>query len=462
MASTPNSDVSVECPPLITADNSVMLSTISSSVGTMVEFLCADPVDILSGPKVLECLPRGIWNGSVPQCLSPADISAQKVTNSTQSTTSQTYNSPETEAQVILIVLWVSGGVLLLSLIVLLTCILRNHRKQRRDGAQNQSIAAGQPRQGSVNPTFSNYDEIWTWIPIVTGNSGNCRSHVNPIVRNAVANNRNRELLNNLRLPTYSEAINSNANSRNQPSHTLPVRVTSEVTATYGINNNNSVNNRYNSQRGSAARAREANATHILSSNNMPTHALVTEIPPTLRRDDATGPISCTTQNDRPNHVTNITIGASRTSALQQARALVNQCSALANGNRPIPSAPSYSRDSTLVCARGMSGMQSRNEPSSPARSSPSVTDVRQSSDYSGEIRQASLAVIALQNPRREQPIRVGFNHSHSSAFAHVTERHIRGSQGLESEVTIAATRTSARVIPSSGTMRSSMETQYF
>ena len=62
-----------------------------------------------------------------------------------------------------------------------------------------------QPRHGGVNPTFTPYDEIWTWIPVVTDSQNNCNSQINPSARqNSAPNDTN---ISTVSLPSYEHAV---------------------------------------------------------------------------------------------------------------------------------------------------------------------------------------------------------------------------------------------------------------
>ena len=101
----------------------------------------------------------------------------------------------------------------------------------------------GNPRHGGVNHGFStNYDEIWTWIPVITDSLARCPSQINPSARASSSQQQNsssqqRTLLNNLRLPSYNEAVrstsqNNHASNQNR-SNQLPTssHVTNNRTA---------------------------------------------------------------------------------------------------------------------------------------------------------------------------------------------------------------------------------------
>ena len=68
-----------------------------------------------------------------------------------------------------------------------------------------------QPRHGGVNPTFTSYDEIWTWIPVVTESQNNCNSQIYPSAReSSSANGAN---ISTLTLPSYENALRQSASS---------------------------------------------------------------------------------------------------------------------------------------------------------------------------------------------------------------------------------------------------------
>ncbi|XP_021377802.1 uncharacterized protein LOC110465938 isoform X1 [Mizuhopecten yessoensis] len=89
-------------------------------------------------------------------------------------------NKKEMKIETVIIILWASGGVLLLVLMMLLVCILKNNRKAFVHGRRESpnvfriGVDPSDPRRGGVNPAFTNYDEIWTWIPVVRGNQDEC------------------------------------------------------------------------------------------------------------------------------------------------------------------------------------------------------------------------------------------------------------------------------------------------
>ncbi|XP_062606777.1 uncharacterized protein LOC134268526 isoform X2 [Saccostrea cucullata] len=85
----------------------------------------------------------------------------------------------EVKIETVIIILWVAGGVLLMTLLILLVCILRNNKKTGAQCANGSRVLRidprrANPRDGRLNQGYSNYDEIWTWIPIIRGNEGEC------------------------------------------------------------------------------------------------------------------------------------------------------------------------------------------------------------------------------------------------------------------------------------------------
>lgn len=112
----------------------------------------------------------------------------------------------EVKIETVIIILWVAGGVLLLTLLILLVCILRNNKKtgaQCGTGSHMLRIdpRRANPRDGRLNHGYSNYDEIWTWIPIIRGTEGDCsRSTVYATPSS-----------NDLQPPSYNEVVGSSA-----------------------------------------------------------------------------------------------------------------------------------------------------------------------------------------------------------------------------------------------------------
>jgi len=260
--------------------------------------------------------------------------------------------------------------------------------------------ADGQPQHGGVNPIFTNYDEVWQWIPTVTGNSENCRSQIIPARRPIEMNRQNTELLNNLRLPTYSEAVNSNQTGRVLSTN---VRMTTNVTSTNsGVvrNNQNQTNLR------PALNQQTPNSTQIARVHN--------------QLDNIRAPRNQASALSGSQHVTNISVSTtSGVSALQQARDLVNRAEAIAEGNRPMPSAPTLqierSQGATGVVLNSLNETQSNHPTNSSSATSDNVNgqsrgrsnDIRQSSDYSGELRQAAQAIYPVHGHRQHPVDRV-------------------------------------------------------
>ncbi|KAL5020088.1 hypothetical protein ScPMuIL_002980 [Solemya velum] len=123
-----------------------------------------------------------------------------------------TIDEEEVEIETVIVILWVSGGFLLITLVSLLACILRSHKKARnlRNQRDNRNIEAGRLRNGGINPAFTSYDEIWTWIPVMRGDRADCTAQIEPtaLQRTTVSSTTpgNRPL----RPPSYHEATSSN------------------------------------------------------------------------------------------------------------------------------------------------------------------------------------------------------------------------------------------------------------
>ncbi|KAK3598014.1 hypothetical protein CHS0354_042369 [Potamilus streckersoni] len=111
----------------------------------------------------------------------------------------------------VIIILWGLGGVLLVTLIVLMGCVLRAHKKGRhplhaRQGLFYTRTSGACPPHGGVNPSFTSYDDIWTWIPVITQNT--CvNGNINPAEQDTDGGQGNTTIP-----PTYDEAINEQSN----------------------------------------------------------------------------------------------------------------------------------------------------------------------------------------------------------------------------------------------------------
>jgi hypothetical protein len=214
----------------------------------------------------------------------------------------------------------------------------------------------GNPRHGGVNPTFSNYDEIWTWIPVVNGNTDNCRNQNSAAARESSATQTNRELMRNLRLPSYNEAIREgqtgsrhvsqpqivpqrqnviqtqttpHSNAQRQSHTQINTRTNAARSAHVHRNPASSRENRGQMQSGSILPRYHIRVDTHTSANTSDQHHYET-IPADINRDSNT--------RSNPENTTNVRVTAS--SALQQARDLVNQSSA--HAHRPQPSAPGF------------------------------------------------------------------------------------------------------------------------
>ncbi|XP_055995165.1 uncharacterized protein LOC125672586 isoform X2 [Ostrea edulis] len=120
----------------------------------------------------------------------------------------------EVKIETVIIILWVAGGVLLMTLLILLVCILRNNKKSGAQCGNGSRVLRIDPRRansrdGRLNHGYTNYDEIWTWIPIIRGNEGECpRTSVYTTPSS-----------NDLQPPPYNEVVGSSAI---QPTATTP------------------------------------------------------------------------------------------------------------------------------------------------------------------------------------------------------------------------------------------------
>ncbi|KAL3886486.1 hypothetical protein ACJMK2_026480 [Sinanodonta woodiana] len=125
--------------------------------------------------------------------------------------------SPENQgpfhAETVIIILWGLGGVLIVTLIILMGCVLRAHKKGRhplhpRPGLFHTRSSGACPPHGGVNPSFTSYDEIWTWIPVITDTQNTCvNGNRNPVEQDADGGQGTTTIP-----PSYDEAINEQSN----------------------------------------------------------------------------------------------------------------------------------------------------------------------------------------------------------------------------------------------------------
>lgn len=88
-------------------------------------------------------------------------------------------------------------------------------------------------QNGGVNPSYTSYDEIWTWIPVVRGNEDTCQPR-QETSRNITISPAATSLASNLEPPPYSVAISTPAR-HNAPSHFSSVTSVSTASpAVYG------------------------------------------------------------------------------------------------------------------------------------------------------------------------------------------------------------------------------------
>ncbi|XP_053387498.1 GATA zinc finger domain-containing protein 14-like [Mercenaria mercenaria] len=343
-----------------------MASSLSNTVGSVVEFICTGTDEILSGPSVLKCTTTGKWNGSVPTCVDENEISTSTVSSTTGSTTITPTASPaEIQVETVLIVLWVTGGLLLVTLVVLMTCILTSHKKRQRNRSERASPRGqGNPRHGGVNPTFSNYDEIWTWIPVLTDND-HCRNQNSASAIENSATQTNRELMRNLRLPSYNEAVSVSPREYRSSNERQNVSQRQNVSPGQTVTHSNvqrqsqgnvhaNGNNRRNTTRLTNANRNSNNrerGSHIQNENNQTRCQIRVDTNTTVNSAEQhhyeTIPADMTVQPNirrNPENVTRVRVTTSSGSALQQARDLVNQSTA--HDRRPQPSAPEYNNAS--------------------------------------------------------------------------------------------------------------------
>ena len=62
-----------------------------------------------------------------------------------------------------------------------------------------------------MNPTFTSYDEIWTWIPVVTESQNNCSSQIYPSARENSSSND--APISTVTLPSYENAVRQSENT---------------------------------------------------------------------------------------------------------------------------------------------------------------------------------------------------------------------------------------------------------
>ncbi|KAL4216666.1 hypothetical protein ACF0H5_024389 [Mactra antiquata] len=332
--------ISVRCPHLLSLGfhDNLVASTLNNQIGSTVDFQCTEPKPVLSGPESIKCTVYGKWNDTLPTCLtSDLEETTSIFTDDVDVTTSSSSASAdENEVESVIIILWIAGGLLLITLLILIGCILKTHKKQRntRQGSiRCPTQGQGHPRHGGVNPTFTSYDEIWTWIPVVTENSDNCRnqSRGSTSGRGNGVSSHNNNSSRNSRLPSYNEAINNAASNRvsnpdpsRRPATNQAIAGPSQTSTNQATLQIRPITTRSSHTGGACSTSHTSNMT---SQVTMETNHYDT-IPADQRQSH---PVN-------GNNVTYVSVTSSSGSALQQARDLVNRASAQAQ--RPLPSAP--------------------------------------------------------------------------------------------------------------------------
>ncbi|KAK3094674.1 hypothetical protein FSP39_004800 [Pinctada imbricata] len=119
----------------------------------------------------------------------------------------------EMRIETVIIILWAAGGVLLMILLILLVCILKNNKKSsgicvpRERNVLRIIDRSHMPRDGRDNHGYSNYDDIWTWIPIIRGGGDTC-TRAGPDSRVFTTTSSN-IITENMQPPPYSVAIST-------------------------------------------------------------------------------------------------------------------------------------------------------------------------------------------------------------------------------------------------------------
>ena len=182
---------------------------------------------------------------------------------------------------------------------------------------------SGNPRHGGVNPPFSNYDEIWTWIPIVRNSTEQCRSNVISGPRNVTTDSRGRLIVRNPRLPSYNEAV---CNRGNAAIHSTPT-MTSQWTPGMASSVLQTRNTNQNVQSNSNSSGNSVNTSHVLRVNR--TGHNVDQIRQGATSQTQASPYERTTPaiQSTSTNAPRVAVTSASGSALQEARALVNQFS---------------------------------------------------------------------------------------------------------------------------------------
>ncbi|XP_052096432.1 uncharacterized protein LOC127731689 isoform X1 [Mytilus californianus] len=142
----------------------------------------------------------------------------------------------EMQVETVIVILWISGGVLLIALIILLACILRTNKKGRR---RSNPLRPGvfrvlESANGGVNPSYTSYDEIWTWIPVVRGDEASCPPR-QETSRNVTISPASTSLASNLEPPPYSVAISTPSRPHSIPRYSsAAMAVSTATTSSYG------------------------------------------------------------------------------------------------------------------------------------------------------------------------------------------------------------------------------------
>ncbi|XP_076082183.1 uncharacterized protein LOC143052909 isoform X1 [Mytilus galloprovincialis] len=142
----------------------------------------------------------------------------------------------EMQVETVIVILWISGGILLIALIILLACILRTNKKGRR---RSNPLRPGvfrvlESANGGVNPSYTSYDEIWTWIPVVRGDEASCPPRPETS-RNVTISPASTSIASNLEPPPYSVAISTPSRPHSIPRYSsAAIAVSTATTSSYG------------------------------------------------------------------------------------------------------------------------------------------------------------------------------------------------------------------------------------